>query len=340
MWIEIIMFLVLLAFCIIASVSDLKFGIVKNSTIIIFLIISIILNMIDFLIFAPDRFILFFINVGIVCAASFFLYATGVWAGGDTKFTVCAALLFPTGFYLNDDIVSYKLIFAVVLSFAVGFIYLVFETAIDIIKYDSDESIISKKDVFNFLKNYFIMLSNAYFISEVLSLIEKLTGVSLSLFVFPAVLAVAYFSNRLVFFRKLYYIVPLIAADIVLSFFTGKINLSFNVMTYVFLFVFAMLRIAVSKFNYKEINTSEVKKGMVLSAATVFGFRNSRVKNLPRFTTENLKSRLTQEEAEAVVRWENSKYGSPKVMIVRKIPFIIFISIGFIMYFIGSCVLN
>ena len=333
------MLLVLLAFCIISSVSDLKFGIVKNSTVIIFLIISVILNTIDFLIFAPDRFILFLINVGIVCAASFFLYATGVWAGGDTKFTVCAALLFPTGFYLNAD-VSYNLIFAVVLSFAVGFIYLVFETAINIRKSDSDESIISKKDIFNFLKNYFIMLSNAYFISELLTLIGKLTGVSLSLFVFPAVLAVAYFSNRFAFFRKLYYIIPIIIGDIVLSFFTGKVNLSFNVMTYVFMFVFAMLRIAVSKFNCKEINTSEVKKGMVLSAATVFGFRNSRVKNLPRFTTENLKSRLTQEEAEAVVRWENSKYGSPKVMIVRKIPFIIFISIGFIMYFIGSCVLN
>ena len=339
MLIELIMLLVLLAFCIISSVSDLKFGIVKNSTVIIFLIISVILNTIDFLIFAPDRFILFLINVGIVCAASFFLYATGVWAGGDTKFTVCAALLFPTGFYLNAD-VSYNLIFAVVLSFAVGFIYLVFETAINIRKSDSDESIISKKDIFNFLKNYFIMLSNAYFISELLTLIGKLTGVSLSLFVFPAILAVAYFSNKLTFFRKIYYIIPLIVADVVLSFFTGKVNLSFNVMTYVFLFVFAMLRIAVSKFNYKEINTSEVKKGMVLSAATVFGFRNSRVKNLPRFTTENLKSRLTQEEAEAVVRWENSKYGSPKVMIVRKIPFIIFISIGFIMYFIGSCVLN
>lgn len=42
---------------------------------------------------------------------------------------------------------------------------------------------------------------------------------------------------------------------------------------------------------------------------------------LPTGMTEDLRSRITAEEAESIHRWKNSSLGKPFVVIVRKIPF-------------------
>ena len=89
------------------------------------------------------------------------------------------------------------------------------------------------------------------------------------------------------------------------------------------------------KYNYEWIPTSEVKEGMILSYFAVQQFVNSRVKGLPKETDETTKSRISAEEAAAVRRWETSKYGQEKIMVVRYIPFAIFILIGVITYLIG-----
>ena len=59
----------------------------------------------------------------------------------------------------------------------------------------------------------------------------------------------------------------------------------------------------------------------------------SNIKGLPKEkNTEDIRSRITEEEAESIKRWEFSKYGQSEIVIVRKIPFAIFISIGSIVY--------
>ena len=109
---------------------------------------------------------------------------------------------------------------------------------------------------------------------------------------------------------------------------------------YVIVLLAIFLRYLVSGYNYEEIQTSEVKKGMVLSYATVVGFMPSRVKGLPQTTSEDMSSRITEEEAEAVRRWEKSKYGKNSIIIVRKIPFAIFIVCGTISYIVMRIVMT
>ena len=92
------------------------------------------------------------------------------------------------------------------------------------------------------------------------------------------------------------------------------------------------VRLISEKYNYKTIPTSEVRKGNILSAATVMSFKPSRVQGLPTGMTEDLRSRITAEEAESIHRWKNSSLGKPFVVIVRKIPFATFISIGTIIF--------
>ena len=87
-------------------------------------------------------------------------------------------------------------------------------------------------------------------------------------------------------------------------------------------------------YNYKEINVSELRPGMILSAQTVIGFAPSKVKGLPDTTFEDMRSRLTKDEVDSINRWKDSKYGSEKIVIVKKLPFAVFIFIGMIAYFI------
>ena len=94
------------------------------------------------------------------------------------------------------------------------------------------------------------------------------------------------------------------------------------------------MRMISSEYNYKQIKTSEIKEGMVLSYATVASFSNSRVKGLPQITTEDIQSRISEAEAESIRRWECSKSGLQTITIVRKLPFACFISIGFILFII------
>ena len=61
--------------------------------------------------------------------------------------------------------------------------------------------------------------------------------------------------------------------------------------------------------------------------------QNSRVRGLPQISTEDLKSRLTDDEIESIKRWAKSRK-IEYVSIVKKIPFAIFLELGFVGYFI------
>ena len=101
-----------------------------------------------------------------------------------------------------------------------------------------------------------------------------------------------------------------------------------NWLIYLLVLVVVVLRVIAEKYNYKTIPTAEVKPGMVLSYGTVVLFLPSRIMGLPTSTTEDIRSRISPEEAASIQRWETSKYGQPQITIVRKIPFAIFISLG------------
>lgn len=86
------------------------------------------------------------------------------------------------------------------------------------------------------------------------------------------------------------------------------------------------------KYVYESVPTEDVKAGMILSKSTVVCFAPSRVKGLPQISYEDMRSRLTEEEAAAVRRWKDSKYGKETVVTVRKIPFASFIAVGVLLF--------
>lgn len=58
------------------------------------------------------------------------------------------------------------------------------------------------------------------------------------------------------------------------------------------------------------------------------------MKGLPKQGGEDMRYRITEDEMNAIKRWESSKYGEDTIIIVRKIPFAIFIVAGILLLFI------
>ena len=128
---------------------------------------------------------------------------------------------------------------------------------------------------------------------------------------------------------------PLICLSLLTILFIFAANaarLGVNLTIYPVVLPVLLLRFFAERYNYKTIPTADAEKGMVLSYATVVSFAPSAVKGLPTQTTEDIRSRLSEEEADSIRRWATSKYGQPTITIVRKIPFAIFISGGTAVY--------
>jgi len=115
-----------------------------------------------------------------------------------------------------------------------------------------------------------------------------------------------------------------------------RINLGF-----VFLvFAIILFKQIAQNYNYQHIRTDRIKKGMILSFGSVLLFKSSRIKNLPKETTETTTSRITQEEAKAIQRWSKTKKGKESVVIVKHLPFAPFIFGGTSFYLLFKLIIG
>ena len=96
---------------------------------------------------------------------------------------------------------------------------------------------------------------------------------------------------------------------IILHLITYGFSANFKFRIYIIVAIVLILRIISEKYNYMTIPTNTVKKGMVMSFSTIMCFAPSRIQGLPVSTTEDIRSRISEEEAESIKRWEKSKYG-------------------------------
>ena len=125
----------------------------------------------------------------------------------------------------------------------------------------------------------------------------------------------------------------ILGASVLYSFGTGMWMLEpIRIIYYLVSFLYVILQILIGEFNYQEINTDDVRDGMILSLGTSMLFMQSRVKNLPGVSFEDMRSRINADEAAAIRRWKKSKGGRETIVIVRKVPFALFLSIGCVLY--------
>ena len=76
----------------------------------------------------------------------------------------------------------------------------------------------------------------------------------------------------------------------------------------------------------------KIKKGMILSTVSSMLMQNSRVRGLPGISMEDLRNRLSEDEVSSIKRWAEGR-NIATISIVKKIPFAVFLAMGFACYF-------
>jgi len=331
--IQISLFAILLAVSIYVSITDLCRNTIQNKILLCAVVPGAILDFVYYYFFARNYLKPYFMDLVIVSVISILLYAIHIIAGGDSKLMIMLAIIYPAGWYIEIYTNNYGIIGVVFLAFIYGFVFLIIDSIIITVKYKKEFSYKALyKGFAEFFKQYIVdilyvvafMQIYCFFIQEFL----RLNDVILYFVVFCLVISI----RRFKILQQKVLVISISSFDIIMTIITKHIVVSFNLKTYGIIALIVLVRIALSQYNYSEIKTSDVKRGMILSMATTILFQNSRIKGLPLVSTEDLKSRLTIEEAEIVNRWGKSANGQATVYIVRKMPFAIFLTLGFMTY--------
>ena len=329
---EICLILVLIILGIYTSVTDIRYGIIQNKVLFIALSIGMILDCIYYGIFAREFVMIFLTNLLVISALAVALYAFHFWAAGDSKLLFGICVLFPARFYDAGDRTRISALVMVCLIFLLAYLYVFFDSIYLALKNTRffGNNMISKNEVVTFLKQYLMCFVYLNALSRICSyFLNRIYYENMLAFMFANIF-LAFIIQRKSLFRKWYVLLIAVAVNIVLYQKGGPIK--DNIKIYAILLIALLLRHLVSGYNYAEIETNQVKAGMILSMSTVLEFQKSRVKGLPATTNEDMSSRLSEDEADAIRRWEKSKYGKEKIVIVRKIPFAIFITSGSVMF--------
>lgn len=325
--------LILLGF--LASYNDIRKGLIPNRILIIFVIVGLCLDSAYIICVAQDTLLLTLGNVLTSILVAFLLYWTQSFAGGDLKLVATMSLLYPAGAYLTYGASDITLFIAIVFAVFWGYIYLLLDSLINIgmRKTGFDHKYVFSSFVF-YGKTYITVVS---YIS-LFVLIS--TAVSRSIIRIPATIiwagcfVIAWLCGQYRVLGQRHLVGIVIAVDFVIGWILMVFPISKNPGSYIFTALLVLCQMAIRTNLYREIPTSEVKKGMILSMASSMPMQASRIQGLPGISTEDLKDRLTTEQAESIKRWGKTQKGLDSLMIVKKIPFAIFISFGFLTYFI------
>ena len=333
--VEYILLFLLICLGTVAAISDIRTGIIPNKVIAVFAICGIAVDIVYYVALAPDTVIIFLLNVLSTVLISICLYYTHSLAGGDCKLIPVLSLLYPAGMYLEYGSNSVTLFAALCFAVFFGYVYMLFTAGWKLI---IGETRLRKEYVLAVVKTYvksyisatiYVMGVNMIFAIIELNFLHMDAGI-----VWIACIITAWISGRVHIFKNHILLCLVLIADIGLTIYLRVIPLSLNPRTYLFTAFLLLCQVTIRTNLYEQIQTSRVKKGMILSTFSSMMLQNSRIAGLPGVSTEDLRNRLTEDEADSVRRWGKSTKGLKEISIVKKIPFAIFLAMGYICYFI------
>lgn len=314
------------------SVTDIRYGIVSNKSIILALAAGTLVNIFYYLRYEETFVKLYFVNLTGMIILSVLLYGFHFWAAGDSKLLICMTALIPARLYETGNMVLVPGIYLFVMIFLLAYIYVLSESVIYLFgqkkRYQGNK--LTRQKVKSFVVQYLISMLYLTALGSVWRVFfERLYDENIILFTTGNIFAVILI-NKIQFLRSKICILIITLIDLYVIVFQHGVR--FQLISLLILLIIYLLRHFMNEYNYEEIPTEAVKKGMVLSYMVIMQFARSRVKGLPEETSEDMKSRITEEQAEAIRRWKDSKYGKETIIIVRKIPFAIFIFLGTVVF--------
>lgn len=332
--IEVIYGILLILLGVIVSRSDFKEGRIYNKVLAIFTFASLILGIVYYGYYARDLIIPFLINFVVVVIMSLILFYSHSFAGGDCKLVMVMGLLYPANFYLVYGNSTITLLFSLGIAILYGYIYLLGSSIYGLIRgRNKITKEYLKRYIISFLKSF---ISATVYISMINVIVIYLHNVNIDINVWIIrilCMGIAWVIGKYELLRKWHLISVGFILDLFLGLFVGVIPFSFNPENYVLVIILLICQMTIRISLYEEIQITELKKGMILSTFSSILMQGSRVRGLPGISSEDLRSRITMDEIESIKRWAESKKIT-SLTIVRKIPFAVFIFLGFVSYFI------
>lgn len=344
---------IIIIICCLATLTDLKYGKVFNKHILIFLLIGAVINLIYFCyaVYSEDLNILtllrYFVNFFIGSGISYLLYNYDIWAAGDAKLYILILILTPYNLIIDNTLNYFPGFTILVFIFSISFLFVAIETLV-LLGRDLKNSSISyikhrelkanKPEIIDFILKYAVSFFFTSIVNEIMlfkfsSFYFSNRGLVLLLNVFVIIMLLNIFNGKKIIIVCVMLCIFYIGLKMFMIPFTSK-SIYVNLYSFTTVICIVFIRYLGAKYNYKEIQTNDVKEGMILSLDTVFLFKKSKVRGLPNATTETTDSRINVENAESIIRWGNSKFGSPTIKIVKHIPFAPFISLGTLVFII------
>ena len=322
--------------------TDLKAGIVKNKAIGCAISIGVLINIVYYTFFARPFLGLFIRNLLVIVILAVFLFLKHYWGGGDSKLLICLILLIPGRLYDADE--SIPGLICLIIMFLLAYIYVIFESIHGLMRGEHFEKPqkVKPETFLQIVRDYLVFYMVLRLFNSLMLLLFPTYYQSNTMIIMLVNMMIILSLSDLKILKKKGMICALLVlfiGSLVVSKDSGFQNVTQIIRNILIIGVAFLIRYFVSGYNYQEIKTSEVKKGMILSSATVLSFSKSRVKDLPNTFTEDMRDRITEAQAQAVQRWGKSKSGSDTIVIVKKIPFAIFLVVGTFIYVLIRVVL-
>lgn len=332
--IEVLYAVLLIGLGFVSSKTDLKEGIIYNRHLKFFLICAVVLGIIYYGYFARDIFMLFLVNLFIVSFASLLLFYTHSFAGGDCKLAIIMAGLYPANYYITYGNWPYTLVLAIMFAVIIGYLYLFVLSFKSIAMKETNISIDLIKDYFvSFIKNFAIATIYISCLTLFLYWFQNNGFIINPWIVRFFCLFIAWIVSHYNILKNRYLVMAVAIIDLFLCLYLKFIPFSINPEHYIIVLLLLVFQFTIQTNIYEEIPVENLKPGMILTTFASVIMQGSRIKGLPGISSEDLKCRLTEEEVISIKSWAaTSKIDY--ISIVKKIPFAIFISLGYASYFL------
>ena len=290
--------------CIICTRSDLSKGIIPNRIIFIFAACAIILDILYYSLFARDLAFDFIFNLIVVSFISIYLFYTHSFAGGDCKMAIVLALLYPARYYViygNNDI---TLIFALGFALLAGYIYLLINSIMQIVtKRAKLSAAYIKGFLLDFFKSYISAMAYIVLLNCIFLALQNI-GIYINIWISHALcIFIAWGVGRYPKLKKLYFLIPTIFLTASISVITHTMPISLNPGNYTLVLILLLCQMTIKTTIYETVRVDQLSKGMILTTFSSVLMQSSITKGLPGVSTEDLKSRLTDEQVESIQIW-------------------------------------
>lgn len=329
-WVEVLLLGIMAITGCLCSYKDIKDGVVPNRWLIYGAIPALITQSVYIGIWAFDYLPGWALSMFVAGAFAILLYAAGIWAAGDVKLFFFMFLCIPSrlldGGGLTYSVVPYIYIFIPAIIWIVG---------------DTIVKVVTRAE--RFVPQRINVRDIPYMIAvmiEITVLQIVVWGIAPTfcseneLFIAVVMFICAYWCGDNKWMKNKNVIAIFVLALAVFMYFDLWAYSPAEWWVYVVVASVMLFQNIAAAYNYRRIPTNTIRRGMILSSGTILSFSVSQVKNLPTNGAEDMSARLSDIEASAVRRWENSKHGATSVIIVRKIPFASLVTLGILLWMI------